>query len=241
MLKKVLFMTSLLLPAVSYSSSLEKEDIAVNNLTHSMLKDDANTFLRHGKSMFFADIGNYSSSEIIADYRNNELYANKKYFNKALRVTGKASEIRADSSGNGIIEMGNTGYSTGLRLHIDGDSEYAINLTKGAPVDVICVGGKLTNGVPVMQDCSSASEYTDTLSNAYLSGLNKNPDVRAIFYSILKGNEAELYKPCLTGAKECLDALQSLVRSGVNPWDKAEIYLRSHYPEIEKKHNPLFN
>lgn len=240
MLKKVLFITSLLLPAVSYSSLLEQEDIAVNNLIRSMVEDDANTFLRHGKTVFFNGIGYYSTNEIIADYKSNELYANKKYLNKVLRITGKASEIRADASGNGIIEMGNAGYSTGLRLHIDGDSEYAINLTKGAPVDVICVGGKLTNGVPIMQDCSSASEYTDALSNAYLSGLNKDPDVKAIFYSILKGNESELYKPCLTGAKECLDALQSLSRGGINPWDKAEIYLRAHYPEVEKKHNPLF-
>lgn len=232
MLKKVLFIASLLLPAASYSSSLQQEDIAVNNLIRSILENDANTFLRHGKSMFFTDIGNYSSSEIIADYRSNELSANKKYLNKALRITGKASEISVDASGNGIIEMGNVGCSTGLRLHIDSDSEYAINLTKGAPVDVICVGGVLTNAnsMPVIQGCSSTSKHIDTLLNAYLSGLNKAPDVMAIFYFILKGNEGELYKPCLTGTKECLDALQSLASRGINPWDKAEIYRRTHLP-----------
>lgn len=240
MLKKALFITSLLLPAASYSFSQDQEDVAVSNLIRSTLEDDANTFLRHGKSVTFSDIDSYSSDEIIADYRSNELYANKKYLNKVLRITGKASEIRADASGNGIIEMSNAGYSTGLRLHIDGDSEYAINLTKGAPVDVICVGGNLTNGVPIMQDCSSTQERIEKALSDNLKGISRGQDLWIIFYSILKGNERELFKPCLIGKKECLDAFQLLARNGINPWDKAEIYLRAHYPEVEKKHNPLF-
>ncbi len=106
-------------------------------------------------------------SELLRDYKGNELRGDNKYKGKRVRIIGKAGDMKRDVLNNIYMTVG-----TGAEFEIpeaqcffrEGYANWISSITKGSNVVVNCTVKGLMMNV-LMEECSSPS--TDTLNACY--------------------------------------------------------------------------
>ena len=95
------------------------------------------------------------AATLVADYRANEVAADEKYKGKLLRVTGTVDSIDKDFMDDIVVRIKSDNMFMSIMANVD-DSEKsaAARLAKGGPVTVVCEGGGLIVGSPVLNDCT---------------------------------------------------------------------------------------
>jgi len=239
MIKKIILLCGVLLVGTSQSAVINREEIALNNVINSLINEDYEVFKNDGKSALFYNIPEkHRDIDIVRDYENNEIYANKKYLGKNIRVTGRALEIRSGLDGLGIIELSNRARGSGVQLKVGADSEYVLGLSRGDLVDMICVGDKYLMNTATFKNCTPT---IDTVKQIYQYTSNL-PKFRATAYVILKTYDQQLMPVCVSGEDECLKKLKSIMDADNSKFTNETLqYLNTHKSELEDKFGKIFN
>jgi hypothetical protein len=96
-----------------------------------------------------------TSVALFEDYRANEVGADEKYKDKPLLVSGAVDRIRTDVFGGVIVLMATSNRLMPVRAHIeDSDKSEASELRKNDQISVMCKGGGVTLGNPVLRNCT---------------------------------------------------------------------------------------
>ncbi|EMB3082283.1 hypothetical protein U8233_002259 [Providencia rettgeri] len=239
MIKKIILLCGVLLVGTTQAAVINREEIALNNVINSLVNEDYEVFKNDGKSALFYNIPEkHRDIDIVRDYENNEIYANKKYLGKNIRVTGRALEIRSGLDGLGIIELSNRARGSGVQLKVGADSEYVLGLSRGDLVDMICVGDKYLMNTATFKNCTST---IDTVKQIYQYTSNL-PKFRATAYVILKTYDQQLMPVCVSGEDECLKKLKSIMDADNSKFTNETLqYLNTHKSELEDKFGKIFN
>ncbi|EPC7688579.1 OB-fold protein [Providencia sp. PROV039] len=233
MIKKAIFLYCVLSVNVAYPSVMTRENIALDNARKAMIDNDIKTFWEDGVTAMFDVIPKKNRDvDILRDYNKNELYANKKYLGKEVRISGRAIEIKSDLSGNGIIELGSRMNGSGVRLRVDGNSEYALNLSRGDLVDMVCTQGRYIMGVPEFKGCTPTIDIVKDITRKATNA----KEYQAMTYAIFMANKDQLMNPCVASDAECLVAINSLIDLDEQAFNKnVASYIISNKQEIERK------
>jgi tRNA_anti-like len=107
-----------------------------------------------------------SALKLYLDYQANEVAADNVYKGKQLEVTGMVTSIRKDFLDNVILEMATTNEFESVDAYlVKEDDAKAASLQKGNEVMVICEGGGMTVGSPMLRSCSLRPEHANELRN----------------------------------------------------------------------------
>lgn len=239
MIKKIILLCGILLVGASQAAVINREEIALNNVINSLINEDYEVFKNDGKTALFYNIPEkYRDIDIVRDYENNEIYANKKYLGKNIRVTGRALEIKSGFDGLGIIELANRSRGSGVQLKVSADSEYVLALSRGDLVDMLCVGDKYLMNTPTLKNCTPT---IDTVKQIY-QYTNNLPKYRATAYVILKTYDQQLMPACVNSEEECLKKLKSIMDADKAKFrDETLQYLNTHKSELEEKFGKIFD
>ncbi|EJD6672488.1 hypothetical protein M0K80_RS16725 [Providencia rettgeri] len=239
MIRKIILLCGILLAGTSQAAVINKEEIALNNVINSLINEDYEVFKNGGKTALSYDVPEkHRDIDIVRDYENNEIYANKKYLGKNIRVTGRALEIRSGLDGLGIIELSNRTRGSGVQLKVGADSEYVLGLSRGDLVDMICVGDKYLMNTPILKNCTPT---IDTVKQVYQYTSNQ-PKFRATAYVILKIYDQQLMPACVSGEDECLKKLKSIMDADNSKFTNETLqYINSHKSELEDKFGKIFD
>jgi hypothetical protein len=85
-----------------------------------------------------------SSDQLLADYSNDTVSANKKYLDKVIQLKGKVSDIVTDQKGGVVIVLNDGKSMFGITCTIsDNSKEAGKKFQKGAEISLkgICTGG----------------------------------------------------------------------------------------------------
>lgn len=238
MIKKAIFLYCVLSVNIAYPSVMTRENIALDNARKAMIDDDIKTFWEDGVTAMFGAIPQKTRDvDILRDYNKNELYANKKYLGKEVRISGRAIEIKSDLSGDGIIELGSRMSGSGVRLRVDGSSEYALNLSRGNMVDMVCTQGRYIMGIPEFKGCTPTIDIVESITRE-----TKNAkEYQAATYAMFMANKDQLMSPCLSSEPECSVAINSLIDLDKQAFNNnVASYISSNKQEIERKFGKVF-
>ena len=95
------------------------------------------------------------ATKIWKDYDDNEVAADLAYKGKTLRVTGVVRSIDMDFLGNMILHLKSPGLVTHVMATLrDSESAKASSLRKGVKIVLLCTGGGLVIGAPILDDCT---------------------------------------------------------------------------------------
>ncbi len=93
-----------------------------------------------------------SATELLTDYQANEVSADDKYKGRLLKVTGKVSEIRKDAFDTVIVEIATSNRFMGVKTY-GIPSNIAGMMGKGDKYGLLCKGGGMILGSPVLREC----------------------------------------------------------------------------------------
>jgi hypothetical protein len=96
-----------------------------------------------------------TAPQLYRDYHRNEVSADTKYKGKTLAVTGRVTGISKDFAGGVYLTLDN-GESEFLGIHAElqpSEVDKASTLSKGRTVTVVCEGGEMVIGTPILKDC----------------------------------------------------------------------------------------
>jgi hypothetical protein len=93
-----------------------------------------------------------SAADLFAAYEANEVAADNQYKGKQLAVTGTVAGINKDFSDDVFVEIGTANQFMSIHAR-DIDPTVAAGLSKGSTVTVVCEGGGLIVGSPILNDC----------------------------------------------------------------------------------------
>lgn len=156
----------LLLLFMTVSSYAENNKETFYNI---ILKNDIDVFLDGGETLLFNDKEKFlatTASNIVKEFKKNELKATKKFNDKTVFITGKADSIRKTATGNAQIifannQMGFEYFSATLEKS---ETDEIADLDDNSPVVVICEKfRKTTMNMPMMYDCVMVNSYLEKL------------------------------------------------------------------------------
>ena len=96
------------------------------------------------------------ASELLNDYKNNEVAANKKYKDKTLEVTAIVESIQSGLMDEPylVLKAGDQYDFNKPQAHIaKSDVDKAASLNKGQQVVLVCIGNSEVAGTPMLKDC----------------------------------------------------------------------------------------
>ncbi len=93
-----------------------------------------------------------SATELLKDYHANEVSGDDKYKGRLLKVTGEVGAIRKDAFDTVIVELATPNQF--LAVHTYGiPSKIAGMMAKGDKYGLLCKGGGMILGSPVLREC----------------------------------------------------------------------------------------
>lgn len=125
-----------------------------------VMKDEASSFQRGEDSLLSKRMLTASALEVSTAYQNNQVAADKKYFEKQLRLTGVIESI-ASGIGNEpyiVLRGGNMFLSPQVRFN-EPDVERIAALKKGQELVLVCDGEGSIAEAPMFKNCVFADDY----------------------------------------------------------------------------------
>jgi hypothetical protein len=92
-----------------------------------------------------------TAEEMIATYAKNQIAGDEKYKDKKLEITGKVKEIHSNVTDDPVIVLGGDGFTSVMAHNLP--KEDAAKLNKGDSVTLVCKGGGVIVGSPVLKNC----------------------------------------------------------------------------------------
>lgn len=103
-----------------------------------------------------------SALKLFIDYQRNEVAADNIYKGRLLAVTGIVTSINKDMFDKVYVSLATPNQFMNVQAHLDGESEsQAAALERGHGVTVICTGGGMILGSPMLQRCSFAKLHDE--------------------------------------------------------------------------------
>lgn len=141
-------------------------------------------------------IGPVNSTALYYEYKKNEIVANNKYKGKKIRVTGIVESVSEDFTGGGIVKTTSPEmFLGGTMFNVNKQDPYVLNLTPGATVDMVCIGGGFIMDSPVLRSCVESEKYSADGSDAR-DEIAKAKN--AIIYALYMSSEDIFEKQCKT-------------------------------------------
>lgn len=91
---------------------------------------------------------------LFAEYRANEVAADRKFKGRYLAVTGRIAEISKDFMGGVFLALRTSNQFQSVHANLaDSEHDRAAQLKRGQGIMVLCKGGGMTIGSPVLEEC----------------------------------------------------------------------------------------
>lgn len=220
---------SLLILSFTLSLAAHAEDVkykpdnmqSYNNYIDIILDNEKGAFLSGGNNLLVRDIPNINSSEAIADYKANELKANKKYKGKQIRIKTIATAIKEGIANKPYITANGKNSFENIIIYINPDDDRYLDISKGDKVDLICEGDGVLMGSPIFDNCQFSKDYieakiTTTTKEAQLltdDSTIKTTKATKVLHAIYIINEKEIEKACIdNNVKKCITATETAVK-----------------------------
>jgi hypothetical protein len=88
------------------------------------------------------------------DYQANEVAADNRYKDKQLLVSGKVTDISKDFLDDVVIKLATPNpFMNVMATMDDGEAAKAARLSKGEDLKIVCKGGGMVIGSPMLRDC----------------------------------------------------------------------------------------
>jgi len=99
-----------------------------------------------------------SALKLFIDYQGNEVAADDMYKGRLLAVQGMVTSIRKDMFDKIYVSLATPNEFMNVQAHLDKGSEsQAASLQRGEVINVVCTGGGMILGSPMLEKCSFAS------------------------------------------------------------------------------------
>lgn len=128
----------MLLGTIKEASNPNGEVVANSGTNRIQGEEDFNNYLR--------------ANTIMADYKENEFTANKKYKGKTILVFGGSSKVLLDFSDDPYITLDDEGLRH-VRCEINKDDKALGAISEGNSVWLVCKGAGEVSSSPMMRNC----------------------------------------------------------------------------------------
>lgn len=195
---------------------------AFNNYFSAAMKNEKETFLDDG-DVFLVSVPTVKASDVIADYKANELKGNKNYKGKEVRIRTVASSIKEGIANKPYIVANGKNQFENIFIYIDPKDDRFLEISKGDKIDLICKGDGVIMETPVFKNCAFPEDYIDkkideakaSISKDIGSGGVPTTKLAAMFFMVYKASEPYIEKDCLIGEKECLDSATKMSKEDI--------------------------
>jgi hypothetical protein len=96
----------------------------------------------------------FQAEQLFLDYHRNEVAADQKYRGRRLLVTGVVTSVNKDFTDKVYLMLGTSTMFMGVHAILEpSEVARAGELSKGKEVTVLCSGGTMIVGSPMLDDC----------------------------------------------------------------------------------------
>lgn len=156
-----------------------------------------------------------TASKVIADFKANQLKANKTYKDKDTRIQSVASKINAGVLNQPYISANGKNRYESILIYIDPKDERFLDITAGDKIDLICKGNGVKLEWPSFNRCIFTQDYLDKAKPILYANLRKTSENNykpkyaeefkmILLYAFL---EPVIQEDCAISAEECGKAL----------------------------------
>jgi outer membrane biosynthesis protein TonB len=104
-----------------------------------------------------------SALKLFVDYQRNEVAADNMYKGRLLAVRGMVTSISKNMFDKIYVSLATPNEFMNVQVHLgEGNESQAAALQRGEVINVICTGGGMILGSPMLTDCSFAADVQDS-------------------------------------------------------------------------------
>lgn len=174
---KKIFLLILMLASIS---AMAQENIfkpesqqSLNNFASSFIKDGATQTLKGKNANPFLLKNVVTATKVIADYKANQLKANKTYEEKYTRIQTVASSIDAGILNTPFIVANGKNQFENIIIYINPTDDRFLDINAGDKIDLICKGKGYKIMSPAFGDCMFTKDYIEKASPIILNNIQK--------------------------------------------------------------------
>lgn len=136
-------------------------------------QNDFDSFLKGARSVSggILDIERVTAKKISDDYRQNEVLGDQQYYRKRLLVAGNVKAIKSGMGNSPFLVLDGPEFSA-VQAEFDGGSAPRVaKLRKGAKVMIVCQGGGIVLGAPMLAGCRFGDELESDIKEKMLGAI----------------------------------------------------------------------
>lgn len=145
----------------SFSQQFNEQQAAIADY---YISEDVAVFKTGGSSIIGRSVGAVptTAKEMRDTYVSNEVAGDQRYYKKKLLVSGKIARINSGLGNRPYLTLQDGGDVSGAQASFKNpDIDQIGKLKKGADIQLVCFGGGVMLGTPILRDCEFAEEIAD--------------------------------------------------------------------------------
>ena len=194
---------------------------AYNNYINVMLVDEINSFTNKNSSPLDNGVLTVNASEVIKDYKTNELKANRKYNGKDIRIKTIATKIKEGIANKPYIIANDKNNLEYITIYIDPNDNRYLNISSGDEIDLVCKGNGVLIDSPIFNSCHFAKDYAQVIAiivKKQTQLLTEDHTIKVTEYAKLLHmlymiNEKKMEEACINNdTKKCIMIILNLTK-----------------------------